>query len=586
VALVYQPTRRTLARGAVRDILATGGRALLLSIVANVFLGIWPAAELMLVQAIVNAVASNHRGLDYVGLLFGVGLCVSAVFVLHPIAGQRAKQGIYAALMDRFLRSVANARAEVHLDPVVKDRMTNSHDSILAIERTVLDNGVQFVQLAAAVVALGALLSTIVLWAPLVLLFAATVQLGVAQHTGRQLEGQLTSTAEPRRVMDTWSHLIATPSSAREIRSPGVLPWVLRHWEDAYRRASGIELKTKAMSAKWEMLGNVVGGGSVLLILLDGIERLSQHQVSPGGVAILLGASLYLDQFLQMVLLQGRQWIGRSRFLAGGEWVSEPSEVRQVPEPTATAGIVLQNVSYTYPRGSAAALIDVSLEIAAGTKLAVVGPNGSGKTTLAKLLLGLLTPTAGDLQRTSAVGASFQDFGRYELSVRENVVLGDIGHADDEVGISRLLRDLAPFVSEFPDGPMTALGPELGGRNLSEGQWQALAMARGVFRSLHCQSGLVVLDEPTAALDPGAELAMLGGAMRLLAPFTVLFVVHRLVGCVFADKILVLDAGRVVGYGPHTELLTSCSLYRTMWDSSSSFLRKGLATSGKDTPLA
>lgn len=561
-----------VTKGAVGDVVANGGRPLTLSIFTNIFLGLWPAAELLLIQRVVNAVAAHHRGLAIIGLLFGVGFFVTAVFIWQPVTTQRAKQRLYLTLMERFVRTAGNVRPEVHLDPLVKEHLANAEDSLVALERRLVDNGVLLIQFAAAALALGLLLATIVWWAPLLLIVAAAVQIGVAQRAGVQLETQLTETAQPRRLMDRWSAILSAPASAREIRNLGVLPWALQHWERAYWETSAADLRAKWLSLPAQTLGNIVAGTSILLILLAGLEALRRHQVGVGSVAILLMGALYLDQFVQMVVLQGQQWMGRRRFLftAG----AKPPEAASHKAPAPADTVVLRHVGYTYPRATRPALTDVSLEIPAGTKLAVVGPNGSGKTTLAKLLLGLLTPTAGDLASAPPAGACFQDFGRYQLTVRDNVVLGDIRHEGDEAGVERLLTDFAPFIHTLPDGIATSLGPAWGGVNLSEGQWQALAVARGLFRSLHYRSGLVVLDEPTAALDPDRELALLGAAMRWLAPFTVVFVVHRLVGCVFADQVLVLDGGRVVDYGPHHVLVQSSPLYRAMWEASSAFLHR------------
>jgi ATP-binding cassette subfamily B protein len=556
----------------VAEVLASGGRPLMLSIGANIFLGMWPAAELLLIQRVVNAVASDHRGLATIAFLFGIGLFVTAVFIWQPIAAQRSKHHLYAGLMERFLRVAGDAPPEVYLDPLAKERMANAEDSIITLERRLLDDGVLLVQLGAATLALGILLGTIVWWAPLVLVVAVLTQMWVAQQSGRRLESQLADTAESRRLMDRWSEILSTPASARDVRSPGVLSWALSHWERAYRQASAVDLHAKSRSVPLQTLGNVIAGGSILLVLLAGLDELRRHQVGVGAVAILLIAALYLDQFVRMVLLQGQQWMGRRRFLIQAGESLASSVAAPVSPPAPASAVVLRGVRYTYPRAPQPALAEVSLEIRPGTKLAVVGPNGSGKTTLGKVLLGLLTPTAGHISRVTPAGACFQDFGRYQLSVRENVILGDIAYEEDTEGVLRVVGDLAPFVERLPQGIQTPLGPAWGGLNLSEGQWQALAVARGLFRSLHVGSGLVVLDEPTAALDPDRELALLETTMRLLRPFAVVFVVHRLVGCVFADEVLVLDAGRVAGYGPHQDLLQTCPLYRSMWEASSAFL--------------
>jgi len=202
----------------------------------------------------------------------------------------------------------------------------------------------------------------------------------------------------------------------------------------------------------------------------------------------------------------------------------------------------------------------------------VVGPNGAGKSTLARLLLGLYPATSGvmrvggspldaldPLRREAwwrACTAVFQDFTQYHLTARENIGFGDLA-APERVEAAAAAGDAAVVIDALPDRYDTTLGPTFGGRELSGGQWQRLAGSRGCM----AQAPLVVLDEPTAALDPLAELAVYERSTRLTAGRTALLISHRLASARQCDRIIVLDGGRLVEEGTHEALMAAGGLY-------------------------
>jgi ATP-binding cassette subfamily B protein len=251
---------------------------------------------------------------------------------------------------------------------------------------------------------------------------------------------------------------------------------------------------------------------------------------------------------------------------------------------TLSHGITLRGVSFGYPPAGAAVLDGIDLHLPAGSAVALVGENGAGKTTLVKLLTGMYQPTAGqvlidgvplaDIDMASwreRTAAAFQDFMRFELLAGATVGIGDLPRIDHGPALDRALRraDATAVAQELPDGLDTPLGRSFtGGQDLSGGQWQRLALARGMMREAPL---LLILDEPTASLDAITEAALFERylAARELARRTgaiTLLVSHRFSTVRIADLIVVLDRGRIAASGDHASLVQAGGLYAELFE--------------------
>jgi ATP-binding cassette subfamily B protein len=388
-----------------------------------------------------------------------------------------------------------------------------------------------------------------------------------------------------RRVRHLFE-LGTTAPPGKELRVTGNGPDLVRLRRAEFERLAGPMIRATWGTAAWNSAGWAVFGlayvGAVVLAttVLD---------ASPGAVVLVLVAGSQLSQFVgaavgELGFLRSF-WLDISRRLMWLEDYAVAVDARSdgVPPDRLRSGIRLDHVTFAYPGTDRAVLDDVSLDLPAGTVVAVVGENGAGKTTLVKLLARLYDPDSGRIEVDGAdlasfsvpvwrerLAGAFQDFVRFELPAQESIGLGELARLGDRAAVDTAVdragaRDV---VDRLPGGLDTQLGPSWDdGVEVSYGQWQKLALARGFMRD---EPLLLVLDEPTAALDAETEHALFerfataarGSAAR--GRITVL-VSHRFSTVRMADLIVVLDGARVTEVGSHDELMARSGGYAELY---------------------
>jgi len=349
-----------------------------------------------------------------------------------------------------------------------------------------------------------------------------------------------------------------------------------------YELAQQKTLKLQSISFIFQ-LTKIAGWVGILLLL---VRSISHGQVSAGEAAAVLGSVstmyIYIDGLLSGIKSGSFMKPYAKSFFDFIDAADGEEKEKALPD-IASYGIQAENVSFTYPGADKPAVSGVNLNIRPGELVAVVGENGSGKTTLSKLLMGLYVPDKGcvtiggrDASTTdvkslvSKTGAVFQNFIKYTaMTLSDNVRISSPDKEYTPENISSALSDCSLNANDektFPQGLETMLGREFNGSELSGGQWQRLATARGLYRD----SDWLVLDEPTSAIDPLEEDRLYRRFAELAKGKTALLITHRLGSARIANRIIVMDSGRIVEEGRHEELLAKKGKYTEMWEAQAS----------------
>lgn len=553
-----------------------GRRELLLTSALQLTIAFGLVVQLFVVKRLFDAVLGAGETDDFGSILPELGALVGVGLVLSLAQAIQAEQSrILAELVGRrAFDGVLNVATRIDLlafeSPAFYDRLIRAVTQGQFRSIQIVTGLVGLV--GASVAAMGILVALAALQPlllPLVLLGFVPLWF-VSTRNSRDLYKFTRALTPNDREREYLRILLTRRDTAKEVRAFDTAAFLRRRYDRLYD-ARILELRTLARRRTGRsLLGSLTS--SAMTALTAGVLALlfisGRMPLAATGAAIFglyqLGTRLRSLHTSASSLYEATLFVNDyTSFLRLEPVVAE----RRQEAPRSFRKLAVENVTFTYPESEQPALDGVSLQIEAGEIVALVGENGSGKTTLAKILAGLYRPLSGrvlwddtDLSAVQldelreSIAMIFQDFEQYLLPARENIGLGRHERIDDLEGIVGAARRAGAdeFITTLPDAYDTMLGREFaGGYDLSIGQWQRVALARAFFRD----APFVILDEPTAALDARAESTLFDRMRELLAGRSVLLISHRFSSVRTADRIYVLDHGKVVEHGSHEQLM-------------------------------
>lgn len=557
--------------------------------------GLLPAAVAYVGQLIVDSVVSAAQARSSGGLVDSESawtwVGVEAGLVVAMAAAQR---GI--SVCQSLLRAMLGHRVNVMIldkarrmslsqfeDSEFYDRLTRARREASSRPLSLVNRTFGLVQNAITLSSYGVLLVQFSPWALAILVLAGVPAfVAEAKFSGDAFRLFRWRSPDTRRQMYLET-VLAREDYAKEVKLMGLGPRLLAQYREIFVKLFSEDRSLTLRRGSWGF-----GLGIVSTAAFYGAYAWIAT-ATIAGIITLGGMTMYL-----LVFKQGQAAVTSSLSAVGGmyednlylsnlyEFLELPTELPggdAAKGPSPHDGVRFEGVCFTYPGAEAPALEDVTMHLRPGQALALVGENGSGKTTLIKLLTRLYEPTQGVIKLDGLdladwdpaalrrrVGVIFQDFARYQMLVGENIGAGDVEAWEDEGRWKEAAHTgmAAPFIDAMPDGYQTQLGRWFaGGRELSGGQWQKIALSRAFMRE---EADILVLDEPTAAMDAEAEAQVFSHVRSVATDKITVLISHRFSTVRMADHIVVLDKGKVVEQGSHEALVGAGGRYATLFE--------------------
>ncbi|QDP95440.1 ATP-binding cassette domain-containing protein [Microlunatus elymi] len=545
--------------------------------------GLGMAAALLLGQRAVKRVTDSQapQGDWLLWLLIGGVVVLAGVIAFSQLAAtgfhRLLAERVMYAWNERVLQTAALTEIWEFERPEFHDRIRRARQgggASIGISMAVP-------QLLAGLIASTGLLTALAITAPVLLpvVIASGVPLLLAgRANSREMYSFNFGNTPNDRERFALEGVLSSRDQSAEVRVFGMQGFLLHRWRELYEeRIAGLTQLVVAFTRR----SSIAAIGVALTLIVAVITLgwlLTTHRITMVTAAAAAVTTLMLGSQVQRIASSIADLRESAQQVADVELTT--ALTRQAAPKLPPAGplrhLRADRVTFRYPAAASNALDGIDFSIEAGEMIAIVGINGSGKTTLAKLLCGLYEPASGSItwngrpveqvDLLGQVGAIFQTFNRYWFTATENIAAGAIaaGEVPSQSAVRRAAMDAGAhnLISELPHGYDTRLTVELdGGADLSLGQWQRIAIARVLYRD----PSLVVLDEPTASLDAHAEADLFATLEKLRQGRTFIIISHRFSTVRTADRIVVMDAGRIIEQGAHHELMALDGRYAEMY---------------------
>jgi ATP-binding cassette subfamily B protein len=569
--------------------------------VLNLVQGLLPAARVWIAKVLIDEVVAAVSGgagvnalptvLVLVGLQFGIGAAGNVMSTASNICQQLLQEQVSNRIQLLVMRH-ANV-----LDLVFFER-PKFYDLIQQVQREAAFRPVQMVQTAFGLIrGILTFLSLLALLVNLEWFIAAAALLSPipafisSARYGWQGYQMMRWQSPLRRMMNYLTNLITTDTYNKEVKLFTLGDFFIERYQRLFQRyyveQRGLVIRRYVAASAWSMLTVLTGGLTFLYVAW----RTLQGSITVGGLTLYVQAAEGVSQAFTGVLGGLQAMYEHQLYLTTlfelldfEPLIQAPEHPRPIRRPM-QEGIEFRNVTYSYEGKDEPALKDVSFTIGRGETVAIVGHNGAGKTTLVKLIARLYDPQEGQVlidghdvrdydpdELRNEFGVLFQDYVHYQFTARENIGIGRVERLDDRPAIASAAdrAGAAQVIEALPEGYETVLGKWFdGGVNLSGGEWQKVALGRAFMR----EAQILILDEPSAALDAKAEYELFSRLQQLAHGRTAIFISHRFSTVRRADRILVFEEGQLIEQGTHDELLAVGGRYAELFNLQASSYR-------------
>src|SRR5579884_830010 len=570
-ALVWRAAKRELVQVVGLQAMSAAGLAVQLLLLRS------------LLAHLIGKAPSFSTVLPQLGGLSGISVLVGLAGIALGLRTRLLAQLVSRDAIDGVVRTAIGVDLITYDAPGFYDRLQRAQLAATTRPAMMVQ---ELIGAGGALLSVGAIAVTLVVIQPLFCLLVMVAYIPIwfaTNRAGRLGYQQTVEQTERLRMRQYLFEMLTTKAPAQEIRAFSIGHFLADRQDQIFRSLLEelriVLRRRQRIALGGEVLTALLTTGTIMVLVwfvTSGRMALSAAGSAAGAMVLLSGRlhgiagssgglyenSLYLEDYVNFVS-------------AAPKIEAQRSKVPVEREPLILAA---DHVNFTYPSRQHPSLIDGSLQLRRGEVVALVGENGSGKTTFAKLLAGLYKPSSGkvtwdgidiaELDPTEVrrrVGVIFQDFTRYLLPAHDNIALGDHVRFDDRAQVERAAQaaGIHDPIASLRDGYDTILGPSyFGGSDLSGGQWQRVALARLFFRD----APIVILDEPTASLDPRAEKELYGRMRTLFAGRGVLLITHRFASARTADRIYVLRDGRIEECGTHAGLMAAAGYYAELFE--------------------
>ena len=536
------------------------------------------AGNLLLLRESVNRLVEG----DGVNTAFPwlLALCLAfvgqqVVSLLLPILRERMRIKAGFALQRRVLSKISVLPLESFDDKQTHDVIHRVVSGADVRGTQLMEEGLGIIEFVPLFVTSAVVLGLISIWLPVTLICGVLFMRFLGTRLGKRERQYEVEHTDAQRISDYYAELLTSRQSAAETRLWGISDILLKRWHTTLSGYMSGRLRVTFQNTYQGVLVTLLF--TLIFAAALFVVSLSSGRIEAGLAALVIQALLNIStgmNSVQYTMMRFVEHIGYSEDL---RYLLEIPISKVASAPTVSyprlqgEGIIIQNVTYRYPNADTDALRDINLHLHPGEILAIVGENGAGKTTLAQIFSGLRPPTEGQMTIDGIDAATinaddlrkactfvFQHPARYPATLQDNVLLSM--NNDQTPEVESALAQVGLSTDKFPLD--TLLGPEFGGIDISGGEWQRVALARSLVKK---DAELVIFDEPTAALDPLAELALFEHFVELVDGKTALLIAHRLGPTRLADRVAVLQNGYLVEIGNPSELLQRNGKYAKMF---------------------